>query len=193
MFGFKHLTLASAIAVLVGMGTCQIGMAQPTGLPFGLQQQLQAPNANVQAVALTLAESNPAFTTSLLQSSVDLGGDNSASSANVVKAFADKAVAFMKQGAGHNAALAAALAVAVENAVGDPDNATLVNGQYSAIIAAAKQEADSVLQDTEVQQAILNGAPGTEGTLQAAVNGPFGGFGGITSPGGPGLGSSPAD
>lgn len=189
----SSLLVTAATAALLGTLAC-VAQAQIGALPGAMQQALQAPNADVEAVSENLATSSPAYSTPLLQSSVTLLGGTTNASANEVKAFADLATKLDKPGTDHNAALAAALAIAVENVVGDGQNANLVGGPFAGIIAAAKAEADAVLQDREVQQAILDHAPGTEGTLQAAVNGGgvggFGSFGGAG--GGSGGGSSPA-
>jgi len=152
--------------------------AQVGLLSAAVQQQLQAPNADVQAIVLAAAQSDPAVATAALQAAINLLSGNPTAAANAMKAFADAA----SQLAGTDAALAAALTVAVENTISDPQNAALVNGDASAIVASAKAEADELLQNAAVQTAILNGAPGTEDTVQAtAQGGPFAGF----SPPGP--------
>ena len=166
-------TISAAAAVLLMAPTpsqAQIGL-----LPASVRQQLQAPNADVVAISLTTAQGNPALATAALQTPINLLGGNTEAAANAVKAFADMAAQLVAQGPNHNAALAAAFAVAVRNAVGNPANADLVNGEWSAIIAAALAEANTVLEDPEVQQAILDNAPGTEESVQAATGGEFGG------------------
>lgn len=178
--------LSLAILVIV-TGTAS---AVAATLPRGDLAQLQAPNANVQQVSISIATGNPEVSTADLQAALGVLGGTTQGAANEVLAFANAAKGLVTPGAGHNPALAAALAIAVENIIGDAQNAPLVNGPYASTIAQAKATADAVLQDTEVQQAILNGAPGTESTLQAAVNG-FGGFGAFGNAGS-GSTSSPA-
>jgi hypothetical protein len=173
---------ASAAAIILLLAPVP-SRAQVGSLPAAVQQQLQAPNADVQAIVLAAAQSTPAVATAALQAAINLLSGNPSSAANAMKAFADMAAQLAGPGAGHNAALAAALSVAVRNASGAAQNAGLVNGEASAIVAAALAEANTVLENAEVQQAILDGAPGTDDSVQAtAEGGPFAGF---TPPGPP--------
>jgi hypothetical protein len=172
-------TMAAAAAVVLIAPTsshAQIGLLSPA-----VQQQMQAPNADVQAIAIAAAQADPALATAALQAAVTLLASNPTAAANAMKAFADLAAQLAAPGSGQNAALAAALTVAVENAISDPQNAALVNGEAAAIVASAKAEADQTLQNAEVQTAILAHAPGTEGSFQAAL-GDLGAGG--TGPGG---------
>jgi hypothetical protein len=179
----RALFVTASAAVIVLLMAPAPSYAQIGLLPAAVQQQLQAPNANVQAIVLATAQSNPAVATAALQAAINLLNGNPTTAANAMKAFADMAAQLAGPGAGHNAALAAALSVAVRNASGAAQNAGLVNGEASAIVAAALAEANAVLENAEVQQAILDGAPGTDDSVQAAAaGGPFAGF---TPPGPP--------
>jgi hypothetical protein len=192
MLNITRSAMALAIAAAVAgaaLSPTSVQAQAGSGLPSALLQQLQAPNANVQQVSQSIATSNPGQSTAVLQASIGVLGGNTEAAANEVTAFADLAATFVGPGAGHNPALAAALAVAIENIVGDPQNAALVNGPFAAIIAAAKAKADATLADAEVQQAILDHAPGTENVLQAAVGNGFGGFGAFGNGGGPSTGN----
>ena len=71
----------------------------------------------------------------------------------------------------------------MRNAAGNAQNAALVNGEFASIVAAALAEANAVIENAEVQQAILDNAPGTEQSFQAAAGGEA--FPGFTPPGPP--------
>jgi hypothetical protein len=173
------------MAVLLFAPTPSQAVTAP--LPSSVQQQLQAPNADVVAIALAAAQSNFAVATAALQAPINILGGNSLAAANAMMSFADKAKSLVPQGPNHNAAAAAALAVAVRNAYYDPQNAALVSGEWAAICAAALAEANEVLEDAEVQQALLE-----QETLQAAAGGGGFGFGGGLGGGtGGGGGGSP--
>jgi hypothetical protein len=179
-------------ALLVALVSAGLASAQlSTRIPASIRDALEAPDANVAAMAISFAQSNPLVATPLLDMAVNRLGLASEAAANETMAFADRAAKLIEPGGNeHNPALAAALAVAVENVVGNPQNAALINGPYAAIVAAAKAKADKVLEDAEVQQAILDHAPGTEDVLQAAVGGSPGGFGSFGGAGG-GVGGTP--
>lgn len=186
----KHVgCLALAVALFAALPV--LATAQTT-LPAAMQQQLQAPNANVVEVALRLARANPAYATQLLQACINSLGANSRDAADAVKAFGNLA----QRASTSDPAVAAALAVAVENVVADPQNAALVQGNWAGIVNAARSDmTDEVLQNAGVQQAIVDHAPGTEGNVQTATNAgnsgnAFGSFGGQT--GGTGVGTSSA-
>src|ERR1700761_5149705 len=120
-------------------GTGVIPPAPPAEL-----SQLQAPNANVQQVSVSIATNNPVDTTSVLQSSVGVLGGATVAGANAVLNFANVAKGLIVPAAGHNPSLAAAFAIGVENVYGAPYNAALVNGaNTTAIMAQAKAIADA--------------------------------------------------
>ena len=147
-----------------------------------MQQALQAPNADVQTVALSLAQSNPAYATQLLQAAIDLAGGDTNVAASDVKAFGDLAATLVAPGPGQNPDLAAALAVAVEKSLAILRMRRSSIAAFAATVATANAETQSLLQNPAIQQAILNNAPGTQGAQQAA-NGP--------GAGGPGPGFTP--
>jgi len=167
--------------------------AQRGELPREMREALEAPNADVLTVALNLAQSNPAYATQLLQAAIDLSGGDTSAAANEMKAFADLAAKLLNPGADQNADLAAALLVAVENIVGDPQDAALVNGAFAGIVDAANAETQNLLQNRAVEEAILDHAPGTAGVLQAQNGGPGRGGDPFGDQGGRGRGGDPGD
>src|SRR6266852_3140611 len=105
---FAISATAAVLLMVPAPSHAQVGL-----LSTALQQQLQAPNADVQAIALAAAKSDPTLATAALQAAIDLLGGDSTAAANAMKAFADAAADL----AGTDAALAAALTVAVENTI----------------------------------------------------------------------------
>lgn len=188
-FWFALSGALAAMAVGADAPRAQLGL-----LPALMQEQLQAANANLGSIVINLAQNNPQYATQLLQAGITLLG-NSSAGGSLVKSVADLAQSLSNPGSGSNPALAAALAIAVENALTDPQNAALIAGAGAGLFADANAETNLVLQNANVQQAILDHAPGTQGQVQAAnglgAGGAFGTLGG-GGPTGSSNGSSPA-
>lgn len=178
-FLFACSIVAMSLAVIAGDAWAQTGP-----LPAAIQQQLAAPNANVAQIALAYAESNPAQASAVLQAAIDVLGANTNAADAVLQAFANAAAQLVAAGPDQNAALAGALAVAVQGVLADPQDGAVANGALSAAVA---QEVAQVLQNPLVLQAAaapagaLGGGPG---------GGAFGSFGNGGNGGAAGGGSN---